>query len=88
MQPTDSTERPHDRVLLSNGQFRRPDPLAVLDIRGAGLLARRLSGSVIASIVLLPIWSFTFVRRYKPLPLLGGITFILISLIGLFTPAR
>jgi hypothetical protein len=42
---------------------------------------------VISSFILLPIWSFFVVRCYKPLPVIGGITFILGNLVGLLFPA-
>ena len=37
---------------------------------------------VLASFVVLPIWSFLLVRPYKPLPAIGGITFILYILLA------
>jgi len=41
----------------------------------------------IGSFVLLPIWSFFVLRRYKPLAMIDGITFAILVLIGLLFPA-
>lgn len=46
-------------------------------------LKRLYPVGLILAVIVLPFWSFTAVREYKPLPILGFIVFLIIILIGL-----